>query len=269
MSEDAGARANHQWDAAAYDGKHSFVWKYGAEVVELLAPQAGERVLDLGCGTGHLAKMIASSGAEVVGIDNSPSMIEQARGLYPDLRFEIGDGESFRFDEPFDAVFSNAAIHWMKDQSRVAASIHNALRPGGRFVAEFGGKGNIRKIHRALYQSIAARGHSPEQTLEEWKYYPSIGEYASLLEQHGFRVTYALHFDRPTALEGGTEGLRNWMQVFTNNLLDAVPEAEREECIREVEERLRAELFRDGTWYADYRRIRVRAVRSDSIKLIT
>jgi len=263
MSKDGGTRANHQWDAAAYDGKHSFVWKYGADVVELLAPQAGERVLDLGCGTGHLTKMIASSGAEVVGMDNSPRMIEQARGLYPDLRFEIGDGESFHFPDPFDAVFSNAAIHWMKDQPGVAACIRRALRPGGRFIAEFGGKGNLRKIHRALYRAIASRGHNVEQTLEEWKYYPSIGEYASLLEQQGFHVTYASHFERPTPLEGGVEGLRNWMQVFANNLLDALPEDAREDCIKEVEESLSPVLLRDGTWHADYRRIRVRAVRPD------
>lgn len=261
MSEDNVAPKTHQWDAALYDGRHSFVWKYGAEVVELLSPQAGERVLDLGCGTGHLTKLIASRGAEVFGIDNSPSMIEQARALYPDLPFEIGDGENFHFDDPFDAVFSNAAIHWMKNQSQVAASIYRALKPGGRFVAEFGGKGNIRKIHRALYQAITSRGHEAEQTIEEWKYYPTIGEYASLLEQQGFRVTDASHFDRPTPLEGGDGGLRNWMHVFTNNLLNLLPEGAREESIREVEERLRPELFRDGTWYADYRRIRVRAVK--------
>ncbi|HVF90471.1 MAG TPA: class I SAM-dependent methyltransferase [Blastocatellia bacterium] len=261
MTEDGRARASHQWDPSLYDGRHSFVWKYGAEVVELLSPQAGERVLDLGCGTGHLTNMIASSGAAVVGIDNSPSMIEQARGLYPDLRFEIGDGEDFHSDEPFDAVFSNAAIHWMKDQPRVAACICRALRPGGRFVAEFGGKGNIRKIHEALYRAVASRGREAEQTIEEWKYYPTIGEYASILEQQGFQVTYAAHFDRPTPLEGGGGGLRNWMQVFTNNLLNLLPEDAREECISEVEERLRPELFRDGTWYADYRRIRVRALK--------
>ncbi|HKG21949.1 MAG TPA: methyltransferase domain-containing protein [Blastocatellia bacterium] len=261
MGEDGRTRANHQWDASLYDGRHSFVWKYGAEVVELLSPRAGERVLDLGCGTGHLTNMIASSGAEVIGIDSSPSMIEQARGLYPDLRFEIGDGEDFHSDEPLDALFSNAAIHWMKNQPRVAACIYRALAPGGRFVAEFGGKGNIRKIHGAIYQAIASRGIEAEQTIEEWKYYPTIGEYASLLEQQGLRVTYAAHFDRPTPLEGGGGGLRNWMQVFANNLLNLLPEDAREECIGEVEERLRPELFRDGTWYADYRRIRVRALK--------
>jgi len=261
MGEDGRERASHRWDPALYDGKHSFVWKYGADVVELLSPRAGERVLDLGCGTGHLTNLIASTGAEAVGIDNSSDMIEQARELYPGLRFEIGDGENFHFDDPFDAVFSNAAIHWMKDQGQVASCIYRALRPGGRFVAEFGGKGNLRKIHRTLYQSITSRGLSAEQTIDEWKYYPSIGEYASLLERQGFRVARAEHFDRPTPLEGGVEGLRNWMQVFANNFLNALPEDAREDCIREVEERLRPELFRDGTWHADYRRIRVRALK--------
>src|SRR5206468_2153174 len=129
----------------AYDDKHSFVWKYGKEVLDLLAPREGERILDVGCGTAHLTNQIASRGARVVGLDKSSAMIERARALYPELQLEVADATDFHFDEPFDAVFSNAAIHWMKDQDAVARAVFNALKPGGRFVAEFGGKGNIKK----------------------------------------------------------------------------------------------------------------------------
>src|SRR4051794_11062207 len=116
MPTDNRASAEKQWDASRYDDGCSFVWKHGAEVIELLAPADGERILDLGCGTGHLTAQIAACGAEVIGIDRSPEMIATARRNYPHLRFEVADAESFRFDAPFDAVFSNAAIHWMKDQ---------------------------------------------------------------------------------------------------------------------------------------------------------
>ena len=139
MKEDR--KTEKTWNTALYDGKNAFVWKYGRGVVELLAPKPGERILDLGCGTGHLTNQIGAAGAEVIGLDKSQPMIEEARRLYPDLRFEIADATDFHLAQPFDAVFSNAAIHWMKDQTAVARCIWEALRQGGRFVAEFGGKG--------------------------------------------------------------------------------------------------------------------------------
>ena len=248
------------WNAALYDDKGAFVWKHGQGVVELLAPQPGERILDLGCGTGHLTKRIAESGAGIVGIDKSSAMIEEARRLYPHLRFEIADGTDYHFDEPFDAVFSNAAIHWMKDQAAVARSIFQSLKPGGRFVAEFGGKGNIRAIRAALRAAVEAVGESIEAEPFA-RYYPSIGEYATLLEAQGFRVAFASHFDRPTKLDNGEQGLRNWLFTFTDNVVDSLPADKREAVIAEVEQRLRPELFRDGSWFADYRRLRVRALR--------
>src|SRR5262249_7209600 len=188
------------WNASFYDDKSAFVWKHGRGVVELLAPQPGERILDLGCGTGHLTNQIAEVGAEVVGMDISQSMIEEARRLYPRIRFEIADGVDFHFDQPFDAVFSNAAIHWMKDQPAVTRCIWNALKPGGRFVAEFGGKGNIRAIRTALTNAVNATGQTV--SFEPFaRYYPTIGEYAKLLEAQGFLVIFATHFERPTKLE--------------------------------------------------------------------
>lgn len=248
-----------RWDASAYDSKHSFVWKYGREVLELLAPREGEHVLDLGCGTGHLTNQIAASGATVIGLDKSPAMIERARALYPDLRFESADATSFRFEEPFDAVFSNAAIHWMKDQDGVADSIRQALKPGGRFVAEFGGKGNIQKLRTALREVLDAGGYTWDRYATR-RYYASIGEYATLLESHGFRVTYATHFDRPTKLDGGESGLHKWLEVFADNELAGVPAADRDEVIHHVEQRLRPDLFREGDWFLDYKRLRIVAI---------
>ena len=248
------------WNTALYDGKNAFVWKHGRGVVELLAPQPGERILDLGCGTGHLTNQIASAGVEVIGIDKSQSMIEEARRLYPDLRFEIGDATDFRLDLMFDAVFSNAAIHWMKDQNAVARRVWEALKPGGRFVAEFGGKGNIHAIRTTLADEIQAAGE--QMNAEPFaRYYPSVGEYSTLLEAHGFRVTFATHFDRPTQLEEGEKGLRNWLFTFADNVIEPLPETKKENIIAEVERKLRPLLFRDGSWFADYRRLRIVAVK--------
>jgi trans-aconitate 2-methyltransferase len=243
------------WDTSLYEGKHSFVWKYGEDVIALLAPASGERILDLGCGTGHLTNKIAEHGVETVGIDYSPDMIEQARKNYPALRFELADGTDFHFDEPFDAVFSNAAIHWMKDPEAVARCVWQALKPGGRFVAEFGGKGNLKSIQSTLIDAVG-KAVAPSEPKPSYKYYPSIGEFATLLEKQGFRVTYAAHFDRPTPLEEGEGGLRNWLATFADNFLSTVPIDKRDQVIGEVEDRLRPELYRDGNWFADYRRIR-------------
>ena len=177
-----------QWDPALYDSRHSFVWKYGEEMVALLAPRKGECVLDLGCGTGHLTNRIAQLGARVTGLDQSAPMIEQARAAYPDLEFLLGDAAEFLFPKPFDAVFSNAALHWMKPPAPVVVSIARALRSGGRLVAEFGGKGNLQAIHGAMTDALEAMG-KPAEHERDLRYYPSIGEYASLLEAHGLATT--------------------------------------------------------------------------------
>lgn len=263
MSEDQ-KQAEKTWDTALYDGKNAFVWKHGRGVVELLAPQPGERILDLGCGTGHLTNQIATAGVEVIGLDKSHSMIEEARRLYPDLRFEIADATDFHFDKPFDAVFSNAAIHWMKDQPAVARCIWDALNRGGRFAAEFGGKGNIRAIRTALTDAVETAGETINAEPFA-RYYPSIGDYATLLEAQNFRVTFATHFDRPTKLDEGEKGLRNWLFTFADNVIESLPESKREAVIARVERKLKPTLFRDGSWYADYRRIRIAASKESAV----
>lgn len=246
----------NQWASGLYESKHSFVWQYGADCIELLSPQRGDRILDLGCGTGQLTQKIAASGAIAIGIDRAPTMIEQARKNYPDLRFEVADARNFHFEEPFDAVFSNATLHWIKEPEQVISCIWKALKPGGRFVAEFGGKGNIKKIATAINNALEATGYPASPELNPW-YFPSIGEYATLLEKQGLSVTYATLFERPTRLEDGEKGLPNWIEMFANSILQAIPATKRSSFIQQIENQLRPELYRDGTWFADYKRIRV------------
>jgi trans-aconitate methyltransferase len=253
-----------RWDPALYDSKHSFVWKYGEELIELLAPKPGERVLDLGCGTGHLTSRLAVAGASVTGLDHSAAMIQQARLNYPDLEFVAGDAADFAFPEPFDGVFSNAALHWVKRAEDVVICVARSLKPGGRFVAEFGGKGNIRAIHAALLRALGElEGELGSANNSGWNpwYYPSIGQYAGLLERHGLAVRHAILFDRPTPLEEGERGLRIWLEMFAGDLLDTLPPEARERTIQSVERQLRPARFRDGAWIADYARIRVLARR--------
>ena len=143
-----------EWNVNLYDAKHAFVWKYGADLLPLLAPQSGERILDIGCGTGHLTAKIAESGARLVGVDRSPEMVNAARKVYPNLQFEVADARDLRFHKEFDAVFSNATLHWIHEPELVIRSILNSLRQGGRIVAEFGGKGNIRKMQSAFDHAL-------------------------------------------------------------------------------------------------------------------
>ena len=181
----------NRWASALYESKHSFVWRYGTDCLELLSPQQGDRILDLGCGTGQLTEKIAGFGAKVLGIDKALTMIAQARKkLSRPCEFEVADAANFYFKELFDAVFSNATLHWIKQPERVITCIWQALKPSGRFVAEFGGKGNIRAIVTAIGNAlddkwILAVSAKPALFTDPW-YFPSIGEYTTLLEKQGF-----------------------------------------------------------------------------------
>ena len=252
------------WNPSLYDESHSFVWKRGEGLIELLSPQPGERVLDLGCGTGHLTARIAEMGATPVGIDNDPGMIEAARRYYPQLTFEVADGAAFEVSAPYDAVFSNAALHWIRPPERAAECIQRALRPGGRLVAEFGGQGNVEQIRCALIAALREVGSSWDLARDPW-YFPSIGEYATLLEAHGLGVRYAELFPRPTPLDGGEEGMDNWIRMFGGTYLYTVAPDRHAEMLAVAREHLRPHAFHDGTWYADYRRLRIIAERADSV----
>ncbi len=244
-----------KWDAGLYDDKHSFVWKMAAGLVELLEPMAGEHILDVGCGTGHLTAQIAANGALTYGIDQSPEMIRQARLKFPELRFDVMDAREISQEESFDAVFSNATLHWIKEPERVIRGIVEVLKPGGRFVAEFGGKGNVAGLMEAA--ECAWSKLRPETPFDSPWYYPSVGEYAGLLERHGLEVTYALLFARPTPLEDGERGLRNWLQMFAGSMAGNLPVDDRERLVEEIERQARGKLFKDGQWVMDYRRLRI------------
>jgi trans-aconitate methyltransferase len=248
-----------EWDATLYTAKHSFVYEFGRELVALLAPQKGERILDLGCGSGQLTQAIAESGARVTGLDSSASMIDRARGDYPELSFVLADAKDFYFEEPFDAVFSNAALHWVKPPEKVIERVAKCLRPGGRFVAELGGKGNVRGIFDA---AEAAGRELTGREVGNVNYFPSIAEYSTILESFGLEVRQAWLFDRPTKLEDGENGLRNWLTMFGEKTFGAIPDDVRSVWIERTQQKARTSLFRDGSWYADYRRLRVIGVRT-------
>lgn len=245
------------WDSNLYDARHGFVFGYGRDLTALLEAREGERILDLGCGTGHLTAEIAATGAHTTGIDNSPAMLQAARREYPHLDFVLADAAAFSFAQPFDAVFSNAALHWVREPESAAGCVARALRKGGRFVAEMGGRGNVASLIEALREAAWEIAQAP--STHAW-YFPSVGEYAALLERHGLAVQSAALFDRPTELEG-EEGLAKWLEMFGAAMLSEVPAPLRGQVVEHAAERLAPHIFRDGRWYADYRRLRVVAVK--------
>lgn len=248
-----------KWDAELYEAKHGFVWQFGRALLERLNPQPGEQILDLGCGTGQLTAELARSGAKVVGLDSSPTMIGQARQNYPGLSFVLGSGTAMSFESEFDAILSNAALHWMLDASAVTKSMSRALRSGGRLVFEMGGHGNLKLIEQAIASTLAAH-LGPERVPTPNTFFPTIGQYAALLEAAGFEIRMAELFDRPTSLEG-ENAMENWIRQFRWFYFEGLAAAERPAVLAEVVEQLRPLLRRDNTWYADYRRLRMIAVK--------
>lgn len=242
------------WDSTLYDQKHSFVTRYGEDLLAMLDAQPGERILDIGCGTGHLTAKIAEAGAQCIGLDSSAEMIARARADYPAIEFMLADASDFALPSPVDAIFSNAALHWVERAEQAVVCMSRALKPGGRFVVEFGGKGNIARIATAL--ETAMREIAGVET-SAVNYFPSISEYTSILERHGLSVTMAHLFDRMTKLEEGEMGMQNWIRMFRRGVLEQAPEALWAKILVRSEEQLREELHRDGTWYADYRRLRI------------
>jgi SAM-dependent methyltransferase len=245
------------WDADRYQRQFGFVSGMAGDLVELLGPRPGEVVLDLGCGTGELAAAIAATGARVLALDSDPAMVAAARRRLGHDRVLLADGHAFTLPEPVDAVFSNAALHWMPRPAEVTARVHAALRPGGRFVAELGGAGNIATILEALGAAMAEAG-LPEPACP-W-YFPTPGHHATLLEAGGFRVARMEHFPRPTPLAGGRDGLADWLAMFGGSLTAAVPPAQLGQVVARAGELAAPRLYRDGQWSADYWRLRFVAV---------
>jgi len=249
-----GQAAGQRWSADGYARHARFVADLGMPVVELLAPSLGERVLDLGCGDGALSEKIAALGPEVVGADASPDLVEAARAR--GLEVVLVDGHELAFDREFDAVFSNAALHWMKQPERVIAGVARALRPGGRFIGEMGGFSNVAAICTALRVAIGEQG-ADGLDVRPW-YFPSPAEYRGLLEAAGFTVEQIDLIPRPTPLPTGMAG---WLETFASPFLRHIPEDRHAAALTRAVDILRPALCDSaGNWIADYVRLRFRAV---------
>jgi len=247
----------NRWDPALYDRRAAFVSQAASDLLDWLEPRPGEVILDLGCGTGELAMAIAARGADVVGLDASAEMIAVARERAPALEWLVGDGQALAFDGRFDAVFSNAALHWMTRAEAAAGGIARALKPGGRLVAEFGGVGCVGTVCAAVAAELAARGDDPARWLR-W-YFPTIAAYAKVLESVGLEPRTMTLFDRPTRLTGD-DGLRDWLQIFLAPLMEHL-RSDARAFTESVESRCRPRLFDGADWILDYVRLRLRAVK--------
>ncbi len=241
------------WNASEYSAHGRFVSDLGADILNWLDPAPGEEILDLGCGDGALAERIVARKALVRGVDASPEMVAAARkrGLYA----EVIDATQLKFRQQFDAVFSNAALHWIQDQPAVLRGVALALKPGARFVAEMGGHGNIAAIRVALHAALARHGIAALEDVSN--FFPTVSEYCGLLETHDFLVERIELVPRPTPLPAG---MRAWLDLFRRGVLDAVPIELRESLLNETLSYLQPALCdREGNWTADYVRLRFRA----------
>lgn len=243
---------NQSWKAEEYSSHASFVSELGSPVVELLNPQPGETILDLGCGDGTLASKMDEDGAVVIGIDSSDSMVRSAQSK--GIQAYVQSGEKLSFANKFDAVFSNAALHWMRDYNSVLEGVYKALKSSGRFVGEFGGKGNIaylREAMREVYQAERFGTYS-----DPW-FFPSPEQYASALSSAEFSVEYIELIPRPTPL---TTGVVEWLRIFADHLLGELSPDEAQRFLVKVEEKVRPQLYSSSQgWVADYVRIRFAA----------
>ncbi|MGB3722392.1 MAG: class I SAM-dependent methyltransferase [Pacificimonas sp.] len=244
------ATAANQWDADAYARDAAFVPALGNAVLNLLAPKSGERILDLGCGDGVLTEKLVAAGANVHGIDFDAGMVSVAQGK--GLSAEVMDGQALTFEGEYDAVFSNAALHWMPDHPAVFSGVHRALKPAGRFVLECGGFGNLAAMRTALRAVLSRRGlKSPDVQV-----YPTADAASRQLEAAGFDVETCGIIPRPTPL---ASGMAAWFQTFRHGFL---PEDHRDDIVAEAVDLLRPSLCDgEGKWVADYVRLRFKAVK--------
>ncbi|KPU45595.1 trans-aconitate 2-methyltransferase [Oxobacter pfennigii] len=246
-----------KWDSALYDDKHDFVSKYGQALIDSVNTAKGQVILDLGCGTGKLTVELAKNGAQVIGIDMSEEMIRKAKTNYPYLNFHIEDATELKYENCFDTIFSNAVLHWIKDQKKLLSSIYKALKKGGKLICEFGAKGcayNVQKVFSEEYEALGYTYTNPF-------FFPPNQEFEKLLIQAGFKIERIIDFDRPTPLNDGDTGLKNWINQFYFSNLAIMKDEDREKVLSSSEERLKPLLYKKGTWIVDYRRIQVEAIK--------
>ncbi|MGN0812422.1 MAG: class I SAM-dependent methyltransferase [Candidatus Coproplasma sp.] len=249
---------NIDWNSDNYDKSFNFVYGYGEGVADLITEPKASLVCDLGCGTGALTKKLAERGYNVIGIDASEQMLNRAKEAYPELQFIQADALSFTLKEKADVIFSNAVFHWIDrcNQPVLLKNIAKNLKQGGRLVCEFGGYGCAQTVHNALKTCFERHNltyHHPH-------YFPTIGEYAPLLEEAGLKVTYAALFDRPTR-QVGEHGVADWINMFLPAVFKGVDESEKNAIIKEAEELTKPTLYTPSGWFVDYVRIRLTAVK--------
>lgn len=248
-------RRSTAWNPESYAKNARFVSDLGEPLLRLLDAEPGELILDLGCGDGALTEKIASYGCAVIGVDSSFPQLKAAKDR--GLNVAVMDGHQLSFRRQFDAVFTNAALHWMKQPEAVVAGIASSLKPGGRFIGEFGGKGNVETIRSALHAGL--RRHAIDPTpIDPW-YYPAPQQYSKLLSKAGFTVTYIDLIPRPTKLPGD---ILDWLEIFAQPFTQALAESQRIDFLKEIKNEL-ATCLRDGdgNWIADYVRLRFKATR--------
>jgi SAM-dependent methyltransferase len=245
------------WSSEGYDKNARFVTDLGTPVLELLAPRSGEHILDVGCGDGVLTKRIAGLGCSVVGVDSSADFVVSARKL--GLTVVEPSAADMEFGPSFDAVFSNAALHWMKDADAVIRQVARALRRNGRFVAEMGGHGCVRTLVSALTEELDRRGYDG-RAANPW-YFPTVEDYGGRLAAAGFEVRYIRLIRRPTPLPGDVMG---WLTTFCGCFTAVLPLADRADYLECVRDRIKSDLCdATGKWTADYVRLRFAAHLTD------
>ncbi len=246
-------RSAQHWDPDRYQRNAGFVAELGLPVLDLLALRPGEDVLDLGCGDGALTEKLVAAGARVVAVDASPHQIGAARQRGLDARVE--DATALPFHSAFDAVFSNAALHWVKDADAAIVGVARALRHGGRFVAEMGGAGNCEAVRRALHAGLTGRGIDP-RSVDPW-YFPTEAEYGDKLRDAGFAIEHMALIPRPTPLPGDIIG---WLNTFAEDFLNTLPADGRDDFLAELRDKMRPQLCdKEGRWSVDYVRLRFAA----------
>ncbi|MEO1771787.1 class I SAM-dependent methyltransferase [Candidatus Enterococcus ferrettii] len=240
-----------EWNAQNYQKNHDFVFQYGADLLELL-PKSSMKILDVGCGTGELSHQMTELGHQVLGIDASPNMIQQAQAQFPGENFQVANALTFETSQPYDVLFSNAALHWITDHEKLLSQFQRLVNVEGLLICEFGGAGNVRKLTSAFQAELEKLGKNYQSPF----YFPSCKQYQPMLEAHGFHVHLLQEYDRPTPLKG-SEGLRNWLKQFFASDLAALSEVEQERILSEVEATLEDSCWKETYWEADYHRIRI------------
>lgn len=246
-----------EWDAKKYNTTHDFIFKYGAGLLDLL-PKEPKKVLDIGCGTGALTNQIAELGHDVTGIDQSLNMIHQAKESYPKLNFLQQDILKPTDQlQQYDIAFSNAVFHWITDQELLVKSINAHLNENGQLICEFGAVGNVQMIRESFGRELAKLGFP----FEEPFCFTASEDYREMLERNQFEVVEILEYDRPTPLKEGQNGLKHWMEQFYVTELDALTTEQKRRVFENMEQELKSKLWKEDHWEADYRRLRIRAIK--------